>query len=102
MDGNQDERSLRVLVVRDGMALFVTGGMQQYSALLVKYLAPLFGHITLMHFCITNWVIPSSEDVCVAIGNPLNLRVLDVPVEERSRVPGHFVRASKRLSDVIE
>ena len=89
---------LKLLFLSDGLAPFVTGGMQQHSVLLVKYLAPLVGHITLMHCGRTNGEVPNMKDVSDVIGNPKNVRIVGVSFVDRGRLPGHYLRASKRLS----
>lgn len=89
---------IRLLFLTDGLAPFVTGGMQQHSVLLVKYLAPLVEHITLLHCGPLNGNVPNSMDVSDAIGNPSNVRIIGVPFVDNGKLPGHYLRASKRLS----
>ena len=40
---------MRLLFLTDGLSPFVLGGMQQHSTMLVKHLAPLVDHVTVMH-----------------------------------------------------
>ena len=98
MHSNEKPSKIRLLFLSDGLAPFVTGGMQQHSALLVKYLAPLVEHITLLHCGPVNGDVPDSKDVSDAIGNPSNVRIIGVPFVDRGKLPGHYLRASKRLS----
>ena len=98
MPSSQKPSQMRLLFLSDGLAPFVTGGMQQHSALLVKYLAPLVQHITLLHCGPLNGDVPDSKEVSDAIGNPSNVRIIGVPFVDRGKLPGHYLRASKRLS----
>ena len=89
---------MRLLFLSDGLAPFVTGGMQQHSTLLVKYLAPLVDHITLLHCGPVNGDVPSPKDVSRALGDPSNVRIVGLPFVDKGKFPGHYLRASKRLS----
>lgn len=98
MPSSEKPSQMRLLFLSDGLAPFVTGGKQQHSALLVKYLAPLVEHITLLHCGPANGDVPNSKDVSDAIGNPFNVRIIGVSFVDRGILPGHYLRASKRLS----
>lgn len=98
MNEKNQQGQLRLLFLSDGLAPFVTGGMQQHSALLVKYMAPLVQHITLMHCGPTNGPAPSANEVLNEIGNPPNVQVVGIPFVDRGTFPGHYLRASRRLS----
>ena len=76
MNTKKEPGELRLLFLSDGLAPFVTGGMQQHSTLLVKYMAPLVQHITLMHCGPTNSPAPSANEVLNEIGNPPNVQVV--------------------------
>ena len=98
MNEKNQQGQLRLLFLSDGLAPFVTGGMQQHSALLVKYMAPLVQHITLMHCGPTNGQVPSANEVLSEIGNPPNVQVVGISFVDRGVFPGHYLRASRRLS----
>ena len=98
MNTKKEPGELRLLFLSDGLAPFVTGGMQQHSTLLVKYMAPLVQHITLMHCGPTNSPAPSANEVLNEIGNPPNVQVVGIPFVDRGTFPGHYLRASRRLS----
>ena len=98
MNEKNQQGQLRLLFLSDGLAPFVTGGMQQHSALLVKYMAPLVGHITLMHCGPANGQVPGLDEVLNEIGNPSNVKVVGIPFLDRGKLPGHYLRASRRLS----
>jgi len=89
---------MKVLFLCDGLAPFVIGGMQQHSTMLVKHLAPLVDHITLMHCGKVNEEPPTKADVLLSLGRPSNVEVIGVKFEDRGSFPGHYLRASKRLS----
>lgn len=98
MNTKKEPGELRLLFLSDGLAPFVTGGMQQHSTLLVKYMAPLVQHITLMHCGPANGPAPSANEVLNEIGNPPNVQVVGIPFVDRGTFPGHYLRASRRLS----
>ena len=89
---------LRLLMLTDGLAPFVPGGMQQHSLMLAKHLAPLVQSICLLHCGKTNGNVPSSSEVLIELGNPRNVEVIGFPFEDRGKMPGHYLRASRRLS----
>lgn len=98
MNEKNQQGQLRLLFLSDGLAPFVTGGMQQHSTLLVKYMAPLVQHITLMHCGSTNGPAPTANKVLNEIGNPPNVEVVGISFVDRGVFPGHYLRASRRLS----
>jgi glycosyltransferase involved in cell wall biosynthesis len=98
MNTKKEPSELRLLFLSDGLAPFVMGGMQQHSALLVKYMAPLVQHITLMHCGTTNGPAPSANEVLSEIGNPSNVQVVGIPFVDRGTFPGHYLRALRGLS----
>jgi len=89
---------LRVLFLADGLAPFVLGGMQQHSTQLVKYMAPLVESITLVHCGELNGNVPTSNEVLAELGNPDNVEVMGFPFTDRGLFPGHYIRASIRVS----
>jgi glycosyltransferase involved in cell wall biosynthesis len=89
---------MRILFLSDGLAPFVIGGMQQYSTQLIAHLAPLVERITLCHCGAPNAPVPEDADVLAALGNPQNVDVIGIPFVDEGRFPGHYLRASLRLS----
>lgn len=89
---------MKVLFLCDGLAPFVIGGMQQHSTMLVRHLAPLVEHVTLMHCGIPNEQPVSSNTVLRALNDPRNVTVIGVEFEDNEGLPGHYLRACKRLS----
>lgn len=93
-----EHRNLRLLFLADGLAPFVLGGMQQHSTQLVKYMAPLVERITLVHCGALNGEVPSESEVLAELGNPDNVDVIGFPFIDRGLLPGHYIRASLRVS----
>ena len=97
--GNSEKQSqMRLLLLTDGLAPFVTGGMQQHSTLLAKYMAPLLKHLTVMHCGPINGEVPGSEEVLAELDHPSNVYLIGVPFMDHGKLPGHYLRASKKLS----
>lgn len=91
-------KDLRFLLLTDGLSPFVTGGMQQHSTLLAKHLAPIVEHLTVVHCETSRNAIPSTSDVLNELGNPDNVEVIGLPFRDDGFLPGHYPRASRRLS----
>lgn len=98
MQTEREHRNLRLLFLTDGLAPFVLGGMQQHSTQLVKHMAPLVESITLVHCGDLNENVPTSNEVLAELGNPDNVEVLGLPFTDRGLFPGHYIRASLRVS----
>jgi glycosyltransferase involved in cell wall biosynthesis len=89
---------MRILFLTDGLAPFVIGGMQQHSTQLVTHLAPLVEEITLCHCGVPNAPAPEDSEVLATLGHPTNVQVIGLPFIDKGRFPGHYLRASRRLS----
>ena len=98
MQTEREHRNLKILFLADGLAPFVLGGMQQHSTQLVKHMAPLVESITLVHCGELNGKVPTSHEVLAELGNPDNVEVLGLPFTDRGLFPGHYIRASLRVS----
>ena len=98
MQTEREHRNLRVLFLADGLVPFVLGGMQQHSTQLVKHMAPLVESITLVHCGELNGDVPPSSAVLDELGNPENVEVVGLPFIDRGFLPGHYIRASLRVS----
>ena len=92
---------MKILFLSDGLSPFVLGGMQQHSAMLVKHLAPLVDQITLVHCGPINSTPPEDKAVLELLGNPLNVEIIGIPFNDKSILPGHYVRSSKGYSNDI-
>jgi glycosyltransferase involved in cell wall biosynthesis len=98
MKTEREHRNLRVLFLADGLAPFVLGGMQQHSTQLVKHMAPLVESITLVHCGELNGNFPASDEVLAELGDPDNVDVVGLPFRDDGFLPGHYIRASLRMS----
>ena len=98
MQTEREHQNLRVLFLADGLAPFVLGGMQQHSTHLVKHLAPLVERITLMHCGPLNGEVAPSNEVLAELGNQDNVDVIGLPFRDDGFLPGHYIRASLRVS----
>ena len=87
-----------MLFLADGLAPFVLGGMQQHSTQLVKHMAPLVERITLIHCGPLNGDVSTSNEVLAELGNPENVDVIGLPFTDQGFLPGHYLRASMRVS----
>ena len=98
MQTEREHRNLKILFLADGLAPFVLGGMQQHSTQLVKHMAPLVESITLVHCGELNGKVPKSHEVLAELGNPDNVDVIGLPFRDDGFLPGHYIRASLRVS----
>ena len=88
-------------MLTDGLAPWVTGGMQQHSAMLVKHLASQCAHVTLVHCGPINGEVPSAADVVQGLNLPPHVRGIGIRFTDLGRLPGHYVRASRRYSRAV-
>lgn len=93
------EKGLRILLLTDGLSPWVTGGMQQHSAMLAKHLGALCDELVVAHCGAANGPVPSEREVRAALG--LRGSLIGVPFVDRGRLPGHYVRASKAYSRAL-
>ena len=90
---------MHLLFLADGLFPFVVGGMQKHSTMLIKHLAPLVDQITVCTCGEINALLPSVEDILKELVTPKdNIQVLTCPFEDLGKYPGHYLRASRKLS----
>ena len=90
---------MHVLFLADGLFPFVVGGMQKHSTMLVKHLSPLVDQISVCTCGEINAVPPSEEDILEElVTSKDNIQVLTCTFEDRGKYPGHYLRASRKLS----
>lgn len=90
---------MHVLFLADGLFPFVVGGMQKHSTMLIKHLSPLVDQITVCTCGEINAVPPSEEDILdELVTSKDNIQVLTCAFEDRGKFPGHYLRASRKLS----
>ena len=90
---------MHVLFLADGLFPFVVGGMQKHSTMLIKHLSPLIDQITVCTCGEINALPPSKEDVLEElVTSKDNIQVLTCAFEDLGKYPGHYLRASRKLS----
>ena len=90
---------MHVLFLADGLFPFVVGGMQKHSTMLIKHLAPLVDQITVCTCGEINALPPSKEDILEElVTSKDNIQVLTCAFEDLGQYPGHYLRASRKLS----
>ncbi len=86
---------MRIALLTDGIAPFVTGGMQRHSFYLAKNLLKLGVRITLFHTVPNGQKPPTDEEVAKALEAPVgSLSVIFIPFPKAGRYPGHYVKES--------
>ena len=90
---------MHLLFLADGLFPFVVGGMQKHSTMLIKHLSPLVDQITVCTCGEINALPPSKEDILEElVTSNDNIQVLTYTFEDREKFPGHYLRASRKLS----
>lgn len=93
---------MRILLLTDGIFPYVMGGMQKHSYNLVKYLTTDENEITLLHCVGNSSKCPSSLDVKKLVFNEERNNFTDYCVQfpKGGKLPGHYLRSSKKLSQI--
>lgn len=92
---------MRILLVTDGIYPFVMGGMQKHSYYLGKFLSRMGVQVHLVH-CADGikpgqeWDRPEFSDADAG-----NISFRSVPFPSMDRLPGHYLRESKRYSEDV-
>ena len=90
---------MHVLFLADGLFPFVVGGMQKHSTMLIKHLSPLVDQITVFTCGPTNALPPSIDDMLAElVTTKANVKVLACTFKDTGKLPGHYLRASRKLS----
>lgn len=90
---------MHVLFLADGLFPFVVGGMQKHSTMLIKHLSPLVDQITVCTCGEINAAPPPEKDILEElVTSKENIQVLTCAFEDVGKFPGHYLRASRRLS----
>ena len=93
---------MRIALLTDGIAPFVTGGMQRHSFHLARNLLKLGVHLTLFHTVPHGKKPPTDKEVAEALEAPEGLlRVIFIPFPKSGRFPGHYVKESYLYSCAI-
>ena len=90
---------MHVLFLADGLFPFVVGGMQKHSTMLVKHLSPLVDQITVCTCGEINAPTPAKQQILdELLTSKNNIQVLTCIFEDKGNLPGHYLRASRKLS----
>lgn len=90
---------MHVLFLADGLFPFVVGGMQKHSTMLIKHLSLLVDQITVCTCGPTNAPPPPTEDMLAKlVTTKSNVEVLACTFNDTGKLPGHYLRASRKLS----
>ena len=93
---------MHVLFLADGLFPFVVGGMQKHSTMLIKHLSPLVDQITVCTCGVINAAPPSNQELLnELVTTKDNLEVRSCTYEDRGHLPGHYLRANRKLSQTF-
>lgn len=88
----------KILILSDGVFPYVMGGMQKHTYFLTKY-ALKSGFIVKLVHCVSNNAY--KEEELRQLFDPKSndrLQILNIPLADKGKLPGHYVRFSKRFS----
>ena len=90
---------MHLLFLADGLFPFVVGGMQKHSTMLIKHLSPLVDQITVCTCGDLNAAPTQEQDILKElITSKDNIQVFTCSFEDDGRLPGHYLRANRKLS----
>lgn len=90
---------MHVLFLADGLFPFVVGGMQKHSTMLIKHLSPMVDQITVCTCGPINSPPPATDDMLAElVTTKSNVKVLACTFKDTGKLPGHYLRASRKLS----
>ena len=90
---------MHVLFLADGLFPFVVGGMQKHSTMLIKHLSPLVDQITVCTCGPINAPPPPTDDMLAElVTTKAHVKVLACTFQDSGKLPGHYLRSSRRLS----
>lgn len=90
---------MHLLFLADGLFPFVVGGMQKHSTMLIKHLSPLVDQITVCTCGPINAEPPQEQDVLRELVTSIdNIEVRICAFRDTGKLPGHYLRASRKLS----
>jgi len=87
---------MKILFLTDGIAPFMTGGMQRHSQLVGEHLASLGNEILLYHYSESD-IAPNLE-VAFTPNASKNIEQVWFHYEDTSILPGHYLRTHKGMS----
>ena len=90
---------MHLLFLADGLFPFVVGGMQKHSTMLIKHLSPLVDQMTVCTCGEINAEPTTEQDILKElVTSRENIRVLTCIFKDSGKLPGHYLRASRKLS----
>ena len=89
---------MNILVLSDGVTPFVKGGMQRHTQLMVEYLARSGEKVHLLHYYQNKSAKPNIEEAFTPEALE-NLSTKCFFYEDKSRFPGHYLRAQYKISE---
>jgi glycosyltransferase involved in cell wall biosynthesis len=94
---------MKLLMLTDGIAPFVIGGMQKHSYELVRHLASAGHQITLVHCIYNKSPLPDSAQLTEAFGEAAsrNIEFITMRFPQPAWYPGHYVKESYIFSKWI-
>jgi len=92
---------LILFLLTDGIPPYVMGGMQKHSRLLAEYVAQLGVKVTLYH-CVDRKEDVDDEAVRMSFSKAArqHITIRTFLYEDTGKLPGHYLRAQKRLSQL--
>jgi glycosyltransferase involved in cell wall biosynthesis len=90
---------VRIAILSDGIPPFMMGGMQKHSKLIGEYLAKLGHKVTLFHY--SENVQNAAKAVSFFSEEALlNLCFEHFVYEDSGKLPGHYLRAQRKMSEI--
>ncbi len=92
---------MKICLLTDGIAPYVTGGMQRHSFNLCNELLKQGNVVTLVHCVYGKSALPKQEEVKELFENSKDLTVYSLRFPESSGMPGHYIKESYQYSLAI-
>lgn len=91
-----------IVIFSDGIPPYVMGGMQKHSRYLVEYLARNEQDVVLYHYLFDGEEIPTEDEVLSLFSETARkrIRIRTFRYEDKSWIPGHYLRSQKKMSQV--
>ena len=92
---------MKICLLTDGIAPYVTGGMQRHSFNLCNELMKLEHEVTLVHCVYGKSSLPKKEEVNELFENAKHLTLHTLRFPESNGMPGHYIKESYQYSLAI-
>lgn len=90
---------MRIAILSDGIPPFMMGGMQKHSKLIGEYLAKLGHKVTMFHYS-ENAQNAAKAASFFSEEALLNLCFEHFVYEDSGKLPGHYLRAQRKMSEI--